>query len=229
MSDLIKFMRLTELSFQNEDLLKEAVTHKTYSEEYKLHCDNQRLEFLGDSVVQIVITKYLFDRYPDLQEGDLSKIRSEMVNQTALSAMARYISLGDFLLLGRGEKKCHGEMRDSTLCDAFEALIGAIYLDKGLDAAGDFFMKQLNRFNPDPVRVLKTMNPRGELQEYFQSRGEKIPEYRMLSETGPAHAKCFEAEVSVGRKVLAAGKGTSKQSAEQNAAKAALAVLGIIR
>ncbi|MBR3505778.1 MAG: ribonuclease III, partial [Lentisphaeria bacterium] len=150
MSDLVKLERILGIKFRDEAVYREALTHKSFAAEHQLNYDNQRLELLGDAVVQIILTDYLYRRYKGLQEGDLTKIRSAMVNQDALAQFARDISLGSFLMLGRGELELNGQDRDSTISDAFESLIGAVYLDLGIQAATDLFLPILLKNYPDP-------------------------------------------------------------------------------
>lgn len=222
MPDLVKLSRLINISTDNEDLYREALTHTTFAEEHQLKYNNERLEFLGDAVVQIILTDYLFKRYPDLHEGDLSKIRSAMANQKALSMCARQISLAGFLALGRGEAEQGGENRDSTLCDAFEALTGAIYLDHGLETARGFVLGILEQLFPEPKELLVCTNPKGVLQEYTQTAFDCVPTYQVLKISGPDHAPSFEVAVSVRDEVLAVATAGSRKLAEQEAARLAL-------
>ena len=196
-ADLQKFQRMTGIHFTDQKLLREALTHKSYATEFNLKYDNQRLEFLGDAVVQIVLTKHLFHRYPGLQEGDLTKIRSALVNQDTLAKFARSISLGSYLMLGRGETESHGCDRDSTLSDAFEAVCGAIYLDQGSALVTEFILKTLHTNCREPSDLLHSLNPKGLLQEYAQAHFGKAPEYKILGVSGPAHNPCYEVEVLV--------------------------------
>ena len=186
MSDLVKLEHILGIKFRDEAVYKEALTHKSFAAEHQLSYDNQRLELLGDAVVQIILTDYLYRRYTDLQEGDLTKIRSAMVNQDALAQFARGISLGSFLMLGRGELELNGQDRDSTISDAFESLIGAIYLDHGLEVATDLFLSILLKTYPDPAESLHEINPKGILQEYTQQKSQGVPQYRIVAVTGPA-------------------------------------------
>ncbi len=224
-ADLQKFQRKTGLVFQNEKFLKEAFTHKSYATEFNLTYDNQRLEFLGDAVVQIVLTRKLFFLYPDFQEGDLTKIRSALVNQETLALFARSISLGDYLMLGRGESESHGEERESTLSDAFEALCGALYLDGGMERAEEFILKTLDANFKDPSALLRSLNPKGLLQEYTQAHFGKAPEYTVLEISGPAHNPSYEVEVRIHDTLAAKGSASKRKLAEQAAARAALDLL----
>ena len=153
MFDFVKLERVLGVHFRNPGLCREAFTHKSFAAEHDLKYDNQRLELLGDSVVQIVLTEELFKRYPALQEGALTKIRSAIVNQGSLAAFARELSLGEFLMLGKGEIELGGADRDSTISDLFEAYTGALYLDQGLEAARSFLMPLVNRQYPEPSDV----------------------------------------------------------------------------
>lgn len=225
-SDLVKFQRLSGLSFKNMALLTEAMTHKSYAAENSLKYDNQRLEFLGDAVLQIVLTKYLYHRYPALQEGALTKLRSALANQTTLALFARELHIGGFLRLGHGEIEQNGKDRDSTLSDAFEALAGAIYLDAGEEQAAKYIMDVLNRIYPDPFILLEDLNPKGALQEYTQAHyGGKAPVYSVLAVNGPAHETEYIVEASLENIFRATGKGTSRKSAEQSAASEAMKLL----
>ena len=225
MSDFVKLERILGITFRDIAVYKEAMTHKSFAAEHQLAYDNQRLELLGDAVVQIILTDYLYKRYRNLQEGDLTKIRSAMVNQDALAQFARDISLGSFLMLGRGDLELHGQDRDSTISDAFESLLGAIYLDKGLATATEFFLPILLRNYPDPAECLNDINPKGILQEYTQQRSQGVPQYRVVAVTGPAHAPQYEVEVLIKDKVVARGTASSHKLAEREAARAAVHIL----
>ena len=198
-------------------LLREALTHRTYAVEHALTYDNQRLEFLGDAVLEIIHTEYLFHRYPDLPEGDLTKIRSALACESALASMARKLELGSYLLIGNGEKECGGNDRDSTLCDLFEAVLGAIYLGAGMERAKNFVLDIMNREFPDPRQLLLSLNPKGQLQELVQRRWKRTPEYRLFRHGGPQHLPFYEVEVKVDR-FLALGSGNSRKIAEVAAA-----------
>jgi len=212
-------------SFREDSLLREAMTHKSHAAELELDYDNQRLEFFGDAVVQLVLTKYLFYRYPELQEGDLTKLRSALVNQDSLAVFARSIGLGQYIQLGRGEIDAHGEDRDSTLSDAFEALCGALYLDAGYETAEQFILSLLEENVKDPLRLLSRLNPKGALQEYTQAELFQTPYYRILSVTGPAHEPSYEVAVFLGEELLATGSAQNRKNAEQTAAEKALKIL----
>ena len=198
-------------------LLKEALTHRTYAVEHGLKYDNQRLEFLGDAVLEIIQTEYLYFRYPQLSEGDMTKIRSALSCESTLANVARKLNLGEYLLIGNGEKECCGNERDSTLCDLFEAVLGAVYLGAGLERAKNFVLDIMVKDFPDPRQLLLSLNPKGQLQEFVQRRWKRTPEYRLFRHGGPQHQPFFEVEVKVER-FFAIGSGSSRKIAEVNAA-----------
>lgn len=210
--------------FRNSLLLGEALTHPSLAyESAKPHFDNQRLEFLGDAVLQLVLTEELYRRFPAFSEGQLTKLRARMVSKSALRVFADRISLGNFVLLGKGEEGSGGRQRSSTLADAYEALIGAVYLDSGLDDVRRVIVSvctpELDSIAPD--QPLES-NPKGELQEVLQQFSGPGPNYVIIDEAGPDHDKMFKAEVHWRGNALAAGEGPSKKIAETDAAKNAL-------
>lgn len=209
--------------FRNSLLLAEALSHPSLAyETQKPQLDNQRLEFLGDAVVQMVLTRELFDRFPEGEEGLLTKMRARMVSRDALAELANRIPLGPYLMMGRGEEASGGRIRNSSLCDAFEALAGAIYLDGGLEAAHQFILRfaseQLDELTAEPTEF----NPKGQLQEILQSVSNEPPCYAIVRQEGPDHAKMFVAQVTWKNRPLAVGEGPSKKIAEMDAARAAL-------
>ncbi len=211
--------------FKNPELLREAMTHKSYAAEWNVKYDNQRLEFFGDAVVELVLTRHLYTRYPELQEGDLTKIRSAVVNQDSLAKFARAIELGKYMQFGQGEIDSHGSERDSTISDAFEALAAAVYLDGGYDAAEKFILAIFTREIPDPRDMLATLNPKGILQEYVQAACGRHPTYQVLRVSGPQHEPCFEVAVFLDGELLGTGKAQNRKAAEQAAALAAVRLL----
>ncbi len=213
------------ITFHNPELCREAFTHKSFAAEHDLKYDNQRLELLGDAVVQIILTEELFKRYPALQEGTLTKIRSALVNQDSLARFARELGLGESLRLGKGEKEMNGSDRDSTLCDLFEAFTGAIYLDQGIESARKFFLTILNRLVPDPAGVLIDLNPKGSLQEFTQHLGKGVPQYKVLSVSGPDHKPVYEVEVSLHGLAPESASAPNRKQAEGLAAGKLLARL----
>jgi ribonuclease-3 len=209
--------------FRNQALLKQALTHPSLThEKQRYHEDNQRLEFLGDAVLQLVITEYLFAHFPREQEGRLTKLRARLVSRDALKTHAQALDLGRHLLMGRGEEASGGRTRASTLADAFEAIIGAIYLDSDFATAREFVLREtqaaLELVREAPVDI----NPKGQLQEILQSIAMRGPTYEVVSATGPEHAKTFVVEVHWEGNVLGCGTGSSKQAAEVEAASNAL-------
>ena len=205
--------------FRNSLLLAEALTHPSLAHEtQKYHFDNQRLEFLGDAVLQLVITEYLYDHFSTEPEGRLTKLRSRLVSRDALKMHATVLDLGRYLLMGRGEESSGGRERPSTLADAYEALIGAIYLDSDLKTAKEFILKQarpdLEQIAEEPIDI----NPKGHLQELLQSISPRSPVYELLSQTGPEHEKMFVVQAVWEGIVLGHGSGRSKKAAETAAA-----------
>ncbi|MBS1370947.1 MAG: ribonuclease III [Lentisphaeria bacterium] len=197
--------------------LTEALTHRSYAVENSLPYDNQRLEFLGDAVLEIALTEYLFDLYPDCDEGAMTKMRSALVREPALAALARKLELGEYLLVGRGEQEAGGAGRDSTLADLFEAVLGAIYLDGGFDRVRRFILDMFNAEYPEPRSLLSSINPKGLLQEYSQRRWGQPPVYSVLRTTGPEHLPVYEVEVAL-HGYIAFGRAASRKQAESAAA-----------
>ena len=210
--------------FRQFRLLTEALTHASVSyEAQRSGLDNQRLEFLGDAVLQLALSHELFARLPDSDEGRLTKARAHLVSTKSLARLAREIGLGQHLIMGRGEEASGGRERDSTLADALEAIIGAIYLDAGLDAATQFVIRILGNELDGLGQGLIESNPKGDLQERLQAINSEAPVYRIIGQTGPDHAKSFQASVSWGGRELGRGAGKSKKEAEVQAASSALA------
>ncbi|MGA0845215.1 MAG: ribonuclease III, partial [Luteolibacter sp.] len=199
-----------QYKFRNSLLLAEALTHPSLAyESRKPHFDNQRLEFLGDAVLQLIITEQLFRMFPDFPEGRLTKLRARIVSRRALARFATSIHLGNYVLLGRGEEATGGRRRASTLADAFEALIGAVYLDSGMEQARTVILRLLDSEIGNIDSDTEEGNPKGELQECLQAIEPSAPVYRILAESGPDHRRVFLAEVSWRNLVLATGKGKS--------------------
>jgi len=223
MSDLAAFQDRLGCQFRDEHLLRLALTHPSVAHEANTAmAHNQRLEFLGDAVLQLVLTRELYERFPAFDEGPLTKARAKLVNRRTLAEHARALGLGEHLILGHGEATHGGRERPSALADAFEALLGAIFLDGGFDTAREFILRE---FSPafGKLNVLPTIeNPKGELQELLQARSPEAPEYRTISATGPDHDRVFECIVQHGGVELARGSGKSKKAAESDAALVAL-------
>ncbi len=208
--------------FSNPDLLERALTHKSYANENRVPAHNERLEFLGDSVLGLVVSEYLMNTCPDSTEGDLSRLRAAVVSEPALAAVARQIGLGSFLLLGRGEEQTGGRDKDSLLANCLEALLGSLYLDAGITAVEAFVLRFFDEIIRKTCTTRGTQDYKTELQELCQERVRQLPEYRVVSETGPDHQKKFEVELSLKGTVYGRGAGKSKKEAEQKAAKEAL-------
>jgi len=223
MSDLAAFQDRLGCQFRDENLLRLALTHPSVAHEANTAiAHNQRLEFLGDAVLQLVLTRELYEKFPAFDEGPLTKARAKLVNRRTLAEHSRALGLGAHLILGHGEATHGGRERPSALADAFEAVLGAIFLDGGFDAAREFILRE---FSPafGKLSVLPTIeNPKGELQELLQARSPEAPEYRTISATGPDHDRVFECIVEHDGAELARGSGKSKKAAESDAALAAL-------
>ena len=205
--------------FRNSLLLAEALTHPSLGHEaQRYHFDYQRLEFLGDAVLQLIITEYLFRHFRAEAEGQLTKLRSRLVSREALRTHAAGLDLGRYILMGRGEESSGGRSRTSTLADAFEALIGAIYLDGGLEAAKEFILTQTRGDLAQLAETPVDINPKGQLQELLQSISLRSPVYELVSQSGPEHEKTFISQVTWEGIVLGQGGGRSKKQAETAAA-----------
>ena len=209
--------------FRNSLLLAEALTHPSISFDRKDYAfDNQRLEFLGDSVVQIIITEHLYRIFPSYNEGQLTKIRTQLVSRGALCSLSLQLGLGEFLMLGRGEEVSGGRERASTLADAFESLVGAIYLDGGFNAARQFVLRETKNLFRDISSSSEESNPKGALQEILQAIKPSIPVYEITETVGPAHARQFSCDVTWDGRSLGHGVGSSKKEAQISAASDAL-------
>ncbi|MCS7008378.1 MAG: ribonuclease III [Chthoniobacterales bacterium] len=211
--------------FRNSLLLAEAMTHPSLSLERRDYpFDNQRLEFLGDSVIQLVITEHLFRLFPDLNEGQMTKMRTAIVSRHALRCLAERLDLGRYLMMGRGEELNGGRTRESNLANAFEALIGAIYLDGGFETARRFVLTEAEDLLVKIHEAPQSINPKGQLQECLQAYQSGAPSYEMLGESGPEHSKQFLCRVLWRGIELARGIGQSKKEAEVAAARTALSL-----
>jgi ribonuclease-3 len=191
-----RFQKSIDYLFKDISLLKEAFTHRSYSAENDLDYDNQRLEFLGDAVLEIILTEYLYKRYPKDAEGDLTRMRAALAQQEALVVYAKAINLGEFIRMGKGEQEAHGNMRDSTLADAFEALLGALFLDAGFERVKEFVLPLVQKLFPDPEKALDV--------------------------TGPDHMPSYKVSVTLDGDIMALGYANSRKNAEFDAARNAL-------
>lgn len=212
-----EFEKIIDYSFNNKELIKEALTHSSYANEHRLTDigNNERLEFLGDAVLEILISEYLFNQYPNEPEGYLTKMRASIVCEPTLALCSKDIRLGDFLLLGKGEELTGGRERKSITSDAFEAVIGAIYLDGGFANAKEFIEKFIlaDIKNKQLFYDSKTI-----LQEIIQAKGDKNLVYKLVAENGPDHNKQFEVNAILDDEVVGKGVGRTKKAAEQEAA-----------
>ena len=209
--------------FRNSLLLAEALTHSSLGHETRRrHFDNQRLEFLGDAVLQLVITEHLYARFPEFSEGQLTKLRSRIVSREGLKVHALQIGLGNYLMMGRGEESSGGRQRASILADAFESLVGALYLDGGLDEVRRVILTITEEDLAPVLEAPGEVNPKGQLQEILQAISPQSPSYRIISQQGPEHEKAFVAEVSWEGILMGRGSGFSKKLAETAAAQDAM-------
>lgn len=227
---LVELQKLLGIQFKDQALLTQALTHKSFANEnrqFKLQ-DNERLEFFGDAVLKLVVSELIMKKYPQHKEGELTKIRAAVVSDAYLAQVSAKINLGSFLLLSPNESKTGGAKRKSNLANAFEALLGAIYLDQGIVQAGNF-VEGLFSEAVDHTRAKNGYRDcKSELQEWVQQEGLNLPEYKVLKEEGPDHQKVFVVQVKIGRGLLkqkGEGKGSTKKEAEQLAASHLLAKL----
>lgn len=210
--------------FEDHKLLKTALSHRSSLKDTGLE-SNERLEFLGDAVLGLVVSSFLYSEYEELSEGDLTRMKATLVNETVLSRSALSFGLGQYIFLSPEEKKAGGESRPSITADAFEALLGAIYLDGGFEQAKKLVYKYILNDHLDIIDDKKLHNYKGELLEYMQARGNSMPFYQVQDQIGPDHDKVFVVAVYVDNELLGEGKGRSKKVAEQKAAREALKVI----
>jgi ribonuclease-3 len=212
--------------FSDPVLLQKALVHSSFGfEQLDDAQNNETMEFLGDAVLDLVVTDMLFHRFPEIREGELTKLRAGLVRETTLARIARTIRLGDFIMLGKGEEASQGRKKASILAGTFEALIGAIFLDRGYGAALDIVGRHLNPLLPEKKGKILVEDTKSLLQEKLQEQFNRAPIYFLENEQGPDHAKQFTVTVRFNEKVLGTGSGTSKKEAEQRAAAAALETL----
>lgn len=224
MDDLANIEAELGLKFRDKSLLQRALIHRSYLNEYPNYLleDNERLEFLGDAVIDFIAAEYLYNHYPELDEGHLTRLRAALVRTESLAIQARALDVGRYLHLGRGEIANGGRDRPNNLCGAFEALIGAIYLDQGIETVRRLLVE---RFGPVADQVLQAQADRDAkslLQEIIQAETQVTPTYHLVGQVGPDHDKEFSVEVRFDRQVIGRGRGRSKQAAEQAAAQDAL-------
>lgn len=233
MSNEFKWLKPLEKNlnykFNDIQLLKTALTHSSYTNEHNMKFteNNERFEFLGDSILGLIVSQYLYKKYPDYPEGELTKIRAKVVCESSLAFAAKKINLGEFLLLGKGEEATGGRLRESILANASEALMGAVYLDSDFERVNKLMLK---KFENDLVHAVEKgdlfIDYKTNLQEILQKRTKSQIEYKVKKEEGPDHDKIFHIDLLVDNKSIATGLGRNKKEAEQMAAKNALLILG---
>lgn len=215
---LEKFQKIIGVEWKNIELLNQALTHSSYAKPLNLEevRDNERMEFLGDAVLELVVADYLFRKYSHLNEGELSRLRSALVSEDNLARHARKLKIGDYLLVGKDQEEIRSQ--DTVLADTYEAIIGALYLDRGLRIVRKFIM---NLFLEEGELLIRTRDFKSLLQEYTQSVYRKLPRYEVIEEKGPDHKKMFRVKVKINGKVVGVGWGPSKKKAEKVAAERA--------
>ena len=225
MSNFIKLEKILRINFKNKDLLRQAFVHRSYLNEhsnFKLG-HNERMEFLGDAVLELAVTENLFKKFPDEQEGKLTNLRSSLVNTKMLAEIAQELKLGDFLYLSKGEAyDTNKKAKESILANTFEAMIGAIYLDQGFKISKNFLKRVLTQKLDFVIVNQLYLDPKSRFQEIAQEKHNITPQYKMLDETGPDHEKIFMIGLYIGEELVSKGKGASKQLAQVEAAKKGL-------
>ena len=212
--------------FRRRKQLEAALTHRSHRfEQPGIDSDNQRLEFLGDAALNLVVGEYLYREFTDLDEGALTQLRSRVTSAAALSVLGRAVGIGEHLRLGRGERMSGGAERESNLEDALEAIVGAAYVERGLPAVEKIFRRLFVPMLDDVLAATHSGNPKGDLQEHCQRLWKESPRYVVTAETGPGHARRYVVEVRVGERVLGSAEGANKRTAEAAAAAAAMAAL----
>lgn len=227
--DFNKFEALAGLSFNNKALLKQAFTHRSYINENRNLSlgHNERLEFLGDAVLELVTTDFLYNKFPEMTEGELTSLRSALVNADTCSAVAQTLEMNDYLLLSKGEsKEDAGRARQYILANTLEALIGALYIDQGFEAAKTFILSHITPLTEEIVKKGSWIDAKSLFQEQAQEHEAITPVYKTIREAGPDHDKRFTVGVYLGKDLIGQGDGQSKQDAEQEAARAALKAKG---
>lgn len=224
MPDLDTLQEVLGVNFRNRSLLEQAVIHSSYVNENLelVSSHNERLEFLGDAVLGFIVAEKLYQEFPDITEGEMTKLRAALVRRDTLARVARAVELGDFLYMGKGEEASGGRTKTPNLAGALEAMIGAIYLDRGLATARDAVLKLLGKELSRVSRYGAGVDYKSRLQELIQSRNQSTPAYRLVAQTGPDHDRRFTVEVMTGDVILGRGTGKSKKLAETEAARLAL-------
>jgi ribonuclease-3 len=227
-SEIQRLQEAIGLHFKDQALLRQALVHRSFLNENPdfILPSNERLEFLGDALLDFIVGEYLYQSYPEMDEGQLTSLRAALIREKTLAQFAQSLRLGDYLYLSRGEDEGGGRTRMALLADAFEALVAAIYLDRGLEAVKEFVMRFVE---PEATQILESgldKDHKSRLQEWAQGEFRLTPIYRTVVERGPDHAKEFTVEVLIGDRVCGRGEGRSKQTAEQSAARQALEEIG---
>jgi ribonuclease-3 len=218
------FLQVSGLSFEDPSLLRRALTHRSYLNEHPEAVeDNERLEYLGDAALDFITAAWIYNRFPEMNEGELTRLRSALVRTEQLAAFAQDVRLGEALYLGKGEAITGGRKRQALLCASFEALMGALYLDSGLDAVDEFMQPRLLQATQQAIDDERLLDARSQLQMWAQAEVGLTPQYETISSSGPDHDREFVVKVQVGSEVSALGRGKSKQEAAQHAARTALA------
>jgi ribonuclease-3 len=225
MADLTALQKTLGISFNEPSLLEQALVHSSYVNENPAATSNERLEFLGDAVLGLIIAEELYQRLPQSSEGEMTELRSWLVRGDALSRMARAISLGNYLYLGKGEEASDGRLKPANLAGALEAVIASIFLDQGYSVVRAFILRLVDKELKKVLSQGIKANYKSQLQELIQARQQQTPSYQVIEATGPDHDRKFTIEVKIGNTVLGRGSGKSKKSAEEEAARSALSQL----
>lgn len=223
MVDANKFKKETGIEISDAKVLNRAMTHRSsLGESSKPDASNERLEFLGDAVLEYIVSKKLFKKFPDEEEGQLTKLRAALVRRTTLAKIATTLKLGEFLIMGRGEETSGGRTKEYILANSVEAIIGAIYLDKGLEAAEAFIEKEIFVNLDEIIKEKLYTDAKTQLQEYVQAKRRVTPKYKTLQSTGPDHNRKFTVAVTIRKKKFKTGAGRTKQAAQEQAAEKTL-------
>ncbi|MCX7910941.1 MAG: ribonuclease III [Endomicrobia bacterium] len=223
MKDIEELESRLGINFKNKELLITSLTHKSWSVQNKSNVNNERLEFLGDSVLSVVVSEFLYQNFADKPEGYLSKLKSVLVSKVQITKWSKEIKLDKYLMISTAEEAAGGRKKETILAGVFEALLGAIYLDQGIEVVRNFLV---NNFLSKSIKNLEIQDHKSLLQEIIQKEFKKLPEYEIIKETGPDHDKVFDCVVKIDNKVLGEGRGKTKKQSQQNAAKEALKKLG---
>jgi len=227
--DINELQHIIELEFKDNTLFQQAFVHSSYLNENPdfTTSDNERLEFLGDAVLNLVVAEMLFHKFPELSEGKLTEIRVSLIREETLALLAQELSLGEYLLLSKGEENSGGRNKQSNLADTFEALIGAIFLNYNLEKARQFIIPRISVYINEVNHLQTQKNYKGKLQEFSQSEYKQLPVYNLTDINGPDHERTYSMEVVINNSVMGKGTGKNKKTAEMNAARAACEALGL--